>query len=125
MSRTVPEWIGKTDNETIPPRVKLRVFDNQLGCCAGCGFQFRGRLKPEYDHIIALINGGENRESNIQALCEDCHSPKTAKDVALKSRIYQSRLRTTGIRRRKGPPMIGSRDSKWKRKMDGTVVRRS
>ena len=78
MSRAVEEWIGKTDNSAIPPRVKDRILKAQDGCCKGCGREFTAITRPAFDHIRALINGGENREGNLQALCDLCHQPKTA-----------------------------------------------
>jgi hypothetical protein len=32
-----------------------------------------GKDRPEFDHHDALINGGENRETNLRALCGNCH----------------------------------------------------
>jgi 5-methylcytosine-specific restriction protein A len=33
------------------------------------------------DHIVALVNGGEDTEANLQSLCEECHRIKTARDL--------------------------------------------
>ncbi|MBP1295758.1 hypothetical protein M2192_000359 [Bradyrhizobium elkanii USDA 61] len=33
MSRAIPEWISKTDDEAIPVRVRLRTFQNFKGVC--------------------------------------------------------------------------------------------
>lgn len=122
--RSVPEWIAKRDDEAIPPRVKLRVFDRCKERCAVCTLEIRGKLTPEYDHIVALINGGQHRESNLQVLCSECHKDKTRQDVAEKSETYGRRLKAVGIKARSGRPMPGSRASKFKRKMDGSVVLR-
>ncbi len=78
MSRTVEEWIGATDDTPIPQRVKLRIILAQDGKCAcGCGQKLGGGETIEFDHIIALINGGENREGNTQALSHPCHKVAT------------------------------------------------
>jgi 5-methylcytosine-specific restriction protein A len=68
VSREVPEWIGKTDDTPLPARVKLRIFDKYVGHCNDCGMRIAGGVLPAYDHIIALANGGENRENNFQLL---------------------------------------------------------
>lgn len=120
--RSTEEWKGATDDTAIPARVKIRVFDRYKGCCATCTRPIRGSLRPEYDHIIALINGGENRESNFQLLCDTCHGEKSRSDVKIKSKIARVRKRHLGIRKPSRFP--GSRDSKFKKKMDGTVVKR-
>lgn len=123
MSRSVPEWRGKDENTSIPPRVKVRVFDRHGGKCAHCGRSIYGRLLACFDHIVALINGGENKESNLQLLCSECHTGKTKQDSHEKSVIYKKRLRHLGIKpKRRLIP--GSKQDWRKRKLDGTVVDR-
>jgi 5-methylcytosine-specific restriction protein A len=119
MSRSVPEWIGKTDDSAIPVRVKLRVHAKAEGLCAKCGVE---AATGQYDHIIPLIIGGENRESNLQFLCTPCHKAKTKLDVKLKAKVARVRSRHLGLRKPSRFP--GSRDSKFKKKIDGSVVLR-
>mgnify|MGYP001605238856 CR=1 FL=1 len=124
MTRPVPEWIGKTDATAIPARVRVRVFQSQDGCCAECGKKMAVCGEPfEIDHTTALVNGGENRESNLRALCGPCHKSKTRADVAEKSTVARKRRKHLGNRTTR-QSLPGSRDSKWKRKIDGTVERR-
>lgn len=113
MTRSVPEWIAKRSDEAIPARVKVRLFDAAGGHCQECGRILRGADRPEYDHIVALINGGEHRESNLRVLCSWCHKEKTRSDVAEKSRVY--RKRKSSIVRR--PRSITG----WRR-FDGSIV---
>ena len=99
MTRAVEEWIGKSDDEAIPPRVRLRVFGN--GHCRKCGRQLRAGHWA-CDHIVALANGGEHRETNLQPLCNSpCHSDKTKADVAEKACAYKHRARNAGIGRKR------------------------
>lgn len=121
MTRSVPEWIGKNDDTPIPPRVKLRVFDRFDGKCNHCYRDIRGKLHSIYDHVIALANGGSNRESNIQLLCNECDKPKTRLDVAIKSSI--SRKRTKRLRLGKRRLIPGSKGSGFRKRMDGTVIK--
>lgn len=121
MSRSLPEWCGKNDDTPIPPRVKIRVFDRSDGCCASCHRSVGGRLRPIYDHIVALINKGENRESNLQLLCHECSGTKSAADVQEKSVIYRKRAKRLKVGKRHLIP--GSKGSGFRKKMDGTVVR--
>jgi len=125
MARTVPEWIGKNDDDVPPPRVRLRVFEQNRGQCALC----HRRISPgEYwqcDHTIALCNGGKNAESNLRPACRNCCYAKTAEDVAEKAKIGRKRSKHLGISKSKGRPMPGSRASGWKRRMDGSVERRT
>jgi len=124
MSRKVPEWIGKDDDTPFPPRVKIRIFERCQGQCCSCGLPIRGRLLPAYDHAVAIINGGENRESNGRLLCVPCHKLKTGEDTKEKSTVYRKKLKHLGIKRRKGKPLPGSRDSGWKKTFNHGWVRR-
>ncbi|APX88682.1 hypothetical protein BV394_02160 [Brevirhabdus pacifica] len=103
MSRAVSEWIGKTDDTAIPPRVKVRVIEAQGGLCAcGCGVKLgMAGERIDFDHRVALINGGENRESNIQALRHPCHVPKTREDVRIKAKTARVRKKALGLDRPK------------------------
>lgn len=96
MRRTVKEWIGETPDQRVPKRVELRVFELFRGRCAICTrLLFRGYWA--LDHKIALINGGDNRESNLQPVCNvPCHSDKTRADVRDKSKTYQVASRHVG-----------------------------
>jgi len=123
--RKVSEWIGTNDDQAIPARVKLRVFQRHGGECAICTLHIRGALLPAYDHIVALINGGENRESNVQLLCVPCHKIKTGADVAEKSKVARVRAKHLGIKTPKRNPMPGSKASGFRKRMDGRVERRT
>ena len=46
MSRAVPEWIGKTPDTKVPPRVRLRVFEKHDGTCHISGRKIRPRSNP-------------------------------------------------------------------------------
>lgn len=123
MSRTVPEWMGKTDDAAPPPRVKALIYLEAEGKCKHCTRFIDGAaLRGEYDHAVPLILGGSNRQSNLQLLCHECHAGKTKLDVKLKAKVARVRKRHLGIK--KPSKFFGSRDSGWKKKMDGTVVRR-
>lgn len=115
MTRAVPEWIGKTDNTSPPPRVKARVYLIAEGRCRHCTRFIDGSaLLAQYDHETPLILGGENRESNLQLLCQECHANKTRLDVKLKAKVARVRKRHLGLKK---PRTI----TRW-RKFDGTAV---
>jgi len=122
--RSLPEWIGKTDDSRPPPRVRLRLFEAFNRCCqCGCGRPIAESERWELDHTKALVDGGENRESNLRPLLVAHHRRKTKDDVALKAYNYRRRLARAGIKRRKRI-IPGSRNSKWKVTFGrGTVLR--
>lgn len=125
MSRSTPEWIGKTDDTPVPPRVRLRVFDRDGGRCqCGCWCKIYPGDKWETDHTKAIKNGGENRESNLRTLLFAHHKQKTKADLAEKSKVYRMKVKDLGIRKTSGRPMPGTKRSGIKKKVNGEVVQR-
>ncbi|MFP4239821.1 MAG: HNH endonuclease [Rhodosalinus sp.] len=124
MTRSVAEWIGATPETAPPPRVKLRIIDAQGRACAECGRKLGvAGERIEFDHTTALVNGGENRERNLRALCAPCHGAKTRADVAKKSTVARKRKKALGFDKpKRGLP--GSKSSGWKQKIGGGWVRR-
>lgn len=120
--RSVPEWIGKTPDSKIPPRVRMRVFERFNGVCYLSGRKIAAGEIWDCDHIRALVNGGEHRESNLAPALQDKHRAKTADDVREKSVVSRKALAHRGIRRRSTFPC--SKNSPFKKKLDGRVVRR-
>lgn len=96
-ARRVTEWIGKTPDSRPPPHVRLRIFERFKGFCHFSGIKIRPGDHWDADHIVALINGGENRESNLAPILRGKpHKEKTAQDVAEKSRNYRKRAKHVG-----------------------------
>jgi 5-methylcytosine-specific restriction protein A len=123
MTRSLDEWIGKTDDAAVPPRVRLRRFDAFGGICYLSGRKIRAGEKWELHHIIALINGGQHRESNLAPVLADAHKKQTKLDVAEKKMLNRKRSKHLGIKSQ----TIGQRkafQSKFKRKISGEVVLR-
>jgi len=114
-ARSVPEWIGKTPDSRPPPHVVLRIFETHKGVCHWSKIKIRPGDHWDCDHVIALINGGENRESNMAPILRDKpHKEKTAADVAEKSKVYRKRAKHVGVKRR--------RRTIPGRKFDGTPI---
>lgn len=118
MSRSVPEWIGKTPDAKVPPRVRLRVFESHGGRCHLSGRLIRPGDRWELEHIIALSCGGEHREYNLAPALVAPHKEKTKEDVKVKAKIDKIKKKHLGLSKSKNP-MPGSRASKWKRKIGG------
>jgi 5-methylcytosine-specific restriction protein A len=119
MSRTVDEWIADHDDQAIPKRVKLRIFERCGGKCALTG---RKVLPGEFDfdHIRSLIMGGEHRETNLQVVWRPAHREKTAIGVASKAKADRIRAKHLGLHKSRTP--LGSKT--LRKRMDGTVVAR-
>lgn len=99
--RSVPEWIAKHPDQTIPGSVRSRVFLRFSGRCAEC----TRKLRPghyEMDHTIALTNGGGHRESNLRPLCLDpCHTDKTRADIKQKAKAERVFRKHFGVKLRR------------------------
>ena len=46
--------------------------------CVKCEEMGRVTMASQLDHVVPLIDGGRDDESNYQSLCTDHHSEKTA-----------------------------------------------
>jgi 5-methylcytosine-specific restriction endonuclease McrA len=124
MSRSIPEWRGRTDDTPAPPRVRLRVFERCGGRCHRCNRKIGPADSWTLEHLTALILGGANRESNLGVTCEWCLPAKNGEDQAAKSKLAHISKRHHGIRPRQSRPMPGSRASGFKKCVSGKVVRR-
>lgn len=108
--------------EEFSKRTKLEAFTRCQGKCEGCGAILRpGRF--DYDHDKPAAFGGSAKIENCRVLCAACHSSKTFRDdiprIAKSNRI---RKREAGLKKRS--TFACSKDSKFKKRIDGSVVRR-
>lgn len=110
-----------TSRRHLSATARQRIFDAADGLCHICGLSVFGK-RWEVEHRIPLALGGADDESNMSPAHKDCHGEKTATDVGMIAKAKRQRLRHSGIRNRSSFP--GGRDSRLKRKMDGTVVER-
>lgn len=105
MPRSCPEWIGKTPDSAIPPRVKLRIADRQrpatgeLPICPCCGQPIRDGDGTDFDHVIPLIDGGRHAESNLRAVHRRCHRLKTAREAQERAEVRARQKSALGIKR--------------------------
>lgn len=99
--RNVPEWIGKTDDTPVPKRVKIRVFIAHDGICHISKRKIVVGDKWDAEHVKAISNGGENRESNLAPALIEPHKIKTKRDRAIKSKTDRMRAMNLGLNRSK------------------------
>ncbi|USJ24672.1 MULTISPECIES: HNH endonuclease [Ensifer] len=119
--RSLPEWIAKHDDQKVPDRVRQRVFDREGGICHLTGEKIDPvRDEWDLDHKVALILGGEHRETNLFPAKREPHRRKTAVEMKVKSKIARTRKKHLGIAK----PKSSLSHPRFKRCMDGTVVDR-
>ena len=103
MSRTVAEWIGKTDDTPVPARVRLRVFERHKGICHISKRKIRPGEAWDCDHIVRLKDGGENRENNLAPALKTPHQKKTAHENTQQAKEDRLRKKHLGISTNKRP----------------------
>lgn len=104
---------------------RARIFAAANGVCHICGEQIDGtRERWDADHVIPLEISGDDSDENLRPAHERCHRAKTAKeDAPAIAKCKRVAAKHNGSSKPKGT-LPGSRNSKWKRKVDGTVVPR-
>jgi 5-methylcytosine-specific restriction endonuclease McrA len=116
MPRSIPEWIGRTDDSAIPEKVQLRVFEANERRCFLCGNLIRPGDGMDIHHKTPLIDGGRHAESNLVPVHRKCHRIQTAREAqeraehrgTVKSHygIRTSKRKLQGPGFRKAPPQL-------------------
>jgi 5-methylcytosine-specific restriction enzyme A len=109
-ARALPEWIGKTPDTPVPDRVQLRILQRQHGKCALTGRKFRVGDKKRLDHILAVIDGGKNQESNLWWIIDAEHKDKTKAEAAVRKKVRARAKKHAGIKRVAKQPLQNRND---------------
>lgn len=108
----------KTDRQEFTKATKLASFERAKGHCETCGCKIITRA--EYDHRIPCGLGGDASPENCVCLCSKCHRAKTStRDVPAISKAVRLNEKRAGARTKRG-----GFSTRWRKKMDGTVVER-
>lgn len=106
MPRSVKEWIGKTDDSKAPPKVRQRIYDKSQGICHICQLEIKPTETWHLDHVLALIEGGENRERNLAPAHSHCNLKKGQEETKRKAKVNRTRRKHIGIKKT-GPKIQG------------------
>ncbi len=88
-----------------------------------CGGSISGGF--HFDHIVADSIGGNPTLDNCAVVCLVCHGKKTAqRDTPLAAKLKRISDKHNGIKK-SGRPIPGSKASGLRKRMNGTVERRS
>lgn len=105
----------------FPAKVKVAAFQRANGACEICGARLSvGKFR--YDHQLPDALGGEPTLENCVVRCLPCDKPKTAADITRIRKSDRQRNAHLGIRPKSKFPC--SKDSPYRKKLDGSVVRR-
>lgn len=73
---------GRLKRRTIPEWAQRAVFFRDQGHCTYCRRDLTGLMhamsRENYDHMVPLAEGGLNDVTNLQLLCSECNSKKSA-----------------------------------------------
>lgn len=115
---------GIEPRKKFSPRERLAIWERDKGICCICKTKVDGvRERWIVEHINALETGGNNDASNLGVAHESCAIEKTKVDHKVGAKLKRIRQKHLGIKAAR-TPLPGSRASKWKRKMDGSIVLR-
>lgn len=102
---------------------RTRIWERFNRTCQMC-FRPTDFGGVDFDHHIPLAIGGDDTEANLRPLCRPCHRLKTAGDVTDIARAKSREASHRGLRAPSRNPLPGSRNSRFKKKMNGQVVLR-
>lgn len=117
----------------FPQSVKKAAF---VRCCKGgtkpgipqcenCGIELNVRTGTIYEHLDADGLGGEPTLKNCGVFCFTCADIKThTEDNPRMAKADRGARKNHGLQKKAKHPMPGSKASGFKRKMDGSVVKR-
>lgn len=123
MALLQPMGAVMTKRRTFSAKERLDHFLKANGCCAQCSLKITPGKRWDLDHVIPLSLGGSNDVTNLQVLCQACHTQKSKSDVSTHAKTLRLRLKHLGARRSTRPLPCG-RESLFKKTVDGRVVRR-
>jgi 5-methylcytosine-specific restriction endonuclease McrA len=86
--RKKPEYPDTEERDYLSAREKIGLVETQGKVCKLCGCK---PSKFEFDHVLALSEGGTNELSNWQAVCRDCHVTKSGKEAARRKKRHRLR----------------------------------
>ena len=116
------EDVGTTARGHLSTRRKLGIWEREKGLCMMCST----RLQPGkfiYEHVRALELGGTDTDDNIRLTCLPCAGVKTKDDHRRAAKAKRVKSKALGLKKSK-IPLPGGKGSKWKKLMNGSVVRR-
>ncbi len=74
-------WSERMGRHPECPKEVATLLKRQRGKCQHCGLHFRDGDLLEKDHVVAIVNGGDDKKNNKQLLHRHCHDTKTALDT--------------------------------------------
>lgn len=104
---------------------RVKVFLATDGACHICGLRIDApKQKWQVEHRVPLSMGGADNLSNMAPAHIHCHANKTSGEATVRAKTDRVRAKHLGVKRQATRPMPCSRTTNFKRRFDGSVVRR-
>jgi 5-methylcytosine-specific restriction enzyme A len=109
----------------ISTRARVGVFEHHNGQCHLCGVKIQSGEEWDISHAIPLAIGGADDETNWLPAHRKCHRLHTSTvDAPRIAKTKRQHAAHIGAKSPSRNPLPGGRNSRWKRKLDGTIVER-
>ena len=119
-----PSELGTTQRSRLSPRARLAIWERARGICVLCERRIDGvRERWIIEHIRALELGGADEPDNMGPAHETCAAAKTRNDHHRAAKAKRQKIQHLGAAKTKRPLPCG-KQSRWKKKIDGTIVPR-
>lgn len=113
-------WQEPEKRQRLTRKQHAALYLRQQGKCPECGQRLEVKggesVTIRDEHLNPLWRGGTNDLSNRELWCHPCTKPKDAEETTQRAKCLRVRDKHIGAMPKK------SRPSKFKKKLDGTVV---
>lgn len=108
----------------ISTKERASIFLAAGGRCHLCGGAIGATEAWDVEHVIPLAQGGEDGGDNLRPAHRKCHKAKTAQDATDTARAKRREASHRGWKAPSVRPLPFGKRSAFKKKLDGTIVRR-
>ena len=124
MPLVAPNDVGTTRRRKLTPHQRLAIWERARGVCVLCEQAIDGvRQRWIIEHLRALELGGLDEPDNMGPAHETCGCRKTQDDHRRTAKAKRQKIHHLGAAQSKRPMPCG-RQSRWKKRLDGTIVPR-
>lgn len=125
-----------TKRKKMTAKRAMKIYLDAKGICCLCQTQIDGTRETWIiEHVLALADGGLDTESNMAPAHAKCAKKKTSKEATERAKHRRAAEKAHGAdkaaaafegkAKMKGRGFQTNRNSPFKKKMDGSVVRRN